>query len=184
MQTAWNNRSATDYVHILATRFGQPSAVDPTPGGLAIWKLDKLQNTCIDRIEIRDEAVPHCVPGNHLDFVYAFVNYDVNQSKYMEVVGLSDTIGYDHTKKQLWARCGTIDAVIATLALATQVGEGAISLNYAKSNDLVHHYLVASQDPNQSERLYALLCYNLKHQSGNPTKPNPTMVPACYPATL
>lgn len=164
--TAWKNKSATDYVHILAIKYGQPSVIDPTPKGLAIWKSDKLMNTCIDRIEVRDEAVPHCIPGNHIDYVYAYVNYDIPQSKFVDITGVSNTIGYDQARKQLWVRCGTIEACIATLALATQVGEGVISINYARTNQLYPSYLVASQDENQSERLYDLLCYNLKHQSG------------------
>lgn len=168
MNTAWNNRAATDYVHILAVKYGQPSAMDPTPGGIAIWKRDKLMNTCLDRIEVRDEAIPHCHPVDHLDFVYAYINYSVAPSKTLEVLSLSGTLGYDALKKQLHARCGTIEAVIATLALATQIGEGSMSLNYAQANELFSHYVAASQDPNQMTRLYDLLCYNLKHQTGDP----------------
>lgn len=169
MNTAWQNKSASDYIHILAVKYGQPSAVDPTPGGIAIWKKDKLMNTCLERVEIRDEAVPHCHPTNHLDFVYAYVNYDVVPSKYLEVSSLSGSIGYDKLKKQLWARCGTIDAVVASLALATQIGEGHVTLNYAKVNELLPHYLEATQDVEQLSRLYDLLCYNLRHQLGDPS---------------
>lgn len=169
MNTAWHNRSASDYVHVVATKYGQPSAIDPTPGGMAIWKRDKLMNTCIDRIEVKDEAIPHCHPTNHLDFVYASVNYDVAPSKFLEVTSLSGNITYDPNKKQLTARCGTIEAAIASLALATQIGEGHISLNYAQANELYPHYLVATQDPEQIARLYDLLCYNLRHQRGDPS---------------
>lgn len=148
----------------MAEKYGQPSAVDPTPGGIAIWKRDRLANTCLDRIEVRDEAIPHCVPTNHLDFVYAFVNYEIAPSKFADVTGLSSTIGYDYAKKQLWARCGTIDAAIATLALATQIGEGAIALNYALSNHLYSQYLNSSENAEDATRMYDLLCYNVKHQ--------------------
>ena len=165
MRTAWQNKSASDYVHILASKYGQPSAVDPTPNGMAIWKSDKLMNTCLDRIEVRDEIIPHSIPNNHFDYVYAWINYSVSPQKYMDVMNLSETIGYDASKKQVWARCNTIEAAIATLALVTQIGEDHINLNYAKTNDLYSHYLIATEDSEQFSRLYDLLCYNLRHQS-------------------
>jgi len=165
----WENQHASDYVDILALKYGQPSSLDQTVGGIAIWKRDRLMNTCLDRIEVKDEAIPHCHPTNHLDFVYGYVNYDVSPSKFVEVTSLSGTIGYDALKKQLWARCGTIESVIATLALATQVGEGDISLNYAQANELLPHYLMSTKDPERISRLYNLLCYNLRHQSGDPS---------------
>lgn len=167
--TQWENRDASDYVHVLAAKYGQPSAVDPTAGGMAIWKRDKLMNTCLDHIEVRDEAIPHCQPANHADFVYAFVNYEVDASKFLEVTSLSGTITYDALKKQLGARCGTIEAVIASLALASQIASGAISLNYAQANELYAHYLVSTQDADRVSRLYELLCYNLSHQLGDPS---------------
>lgn len=168
MNANWDNRAAADYIHVVAVRFGQPSAVDPTPGGIAIWKREFLQNTCLERIEVRDEAVPHCDPTNHMDCVYAYVNYAVPGSKYTEVTTLTGNVGYDPLKKQLWARCGSVEACVALLALATQVGEGHISLNFAQANRLVSQYLVAAQDAYQANRLRDLLCYNIKHQRGDP----------------
>jgi hypothetical protein len=148
----------------MALKFGQPSAVDPSPHGIAIWNRDKLAAGCLDRIEIRDEAIPHCHPENHFDYVYGFITYNVPQSRFLDVTNLTENVGYDAGKKQLWARCSTIEAVIATLALITQIAQGFISLNYAEANNLYNHYLTASQDPNQTSRLYDLLCYNIKHQ--------------------
>jgi hypothetical protein len=161
--TDWQNRSAADYIHILATLYGQPSAVDPTLGGLAIWKRELLQNTCLDRLEVRDEAIPHCVPANHLDFVYVFVKYELTPSKRTEVLSLTRNVGYDQAQKLLWARCGTVHGAIATLALVTQIGNGSINLNYALANELLAHYLVASQIVDQSDQLYDLLCFNVRH---------------------
>lgn len=161
--TEWQNRSAADYIHILATFYGQPSAVDPTAGGIAIWKRELLQNTCLQRLEIRDEAIPHCMPANHLDFVYVFVQYELIPSRRVEVMSLTKNVGYDAEKKLLWARCGTVQAAIATLALVTQLGNGSINLNYALANEMLAHYLVASQDIDQSDQLYDLLCFNVRH---------------------
>lgn len=161
--TDWRNRSAADYIHVLATFYGQPSAVDPTPGGIAIWKRDFLQNTCLERLEIKDEAIPHCMPANHLDFVYVYVKYDLTLSRRIEAMSLTKNIGYDASQNLLWARCGTVQGAIATLALVTQIGNGSINLNYALANELLQHYLTASQSIDQSGQLYDLLCFNVKH---------------------
>ena len=67
----------------------------------------------------------------------------------------------------LW--CGSLEANVATLALATQVGEGHLSLNYVQANELYAQYILSTQDAEQYLRLYDLLSYNLKHQSGDPT---------------
>ncbi len=165
----WYNKDAGDYVYVVMRRYGAPSAVDPTAGGIAIWKKDKLMNTPFDRIEIKDESIPHAYPSSHNDFVYMHVNYDIMPSKYMEVTSLSGGITYDPLNKMLRMRCGTLEACIATLALATQIGEGHISLNYAQANELFAQYIIGSQNPEQYIRLHDLLAYNLKHQSGSPT---------------
>jgi len=165
----WHNKDAAMCVKRMMMKYGIPSAVDPTSGGIAIWKKDKLMNDLFDRIEVRDESIPHVYPSPHNDFVYGFVNYDVAPSKFLEVTSISGSITYDPLKKQLRARCGSIETVIATLALATQVGEGHLSLNYVQSNELFPQYMIAAQDPEQIERLHDLLAYNLKHQSGDPT---------------
>ena len=164
----WHNKDAADYVRVLMDKYGMPSSVDPTAGGIAIWKRDKLMNTPFDRLEVRDESIPHAYPMPHNDFVYGFVNYDVAPSKFLEVTSISGSITYDPLKKQLRARCGTLEAVIATLALATQCGESHLSLNYIQNNELYPQYILASQDPEQILRLHDLLAYNLKHQQGDP----------------
>lgn len=165
----WHNKEAAQYVKIMISKYGMPSAVDPTPGGIAIFKKDILMNTPFDRLEVRDESIPHVYPTPHSDFVYGFINYDVAPSKFLEVTSIAGSVSYDPLKKQLRARCKDIESVIATLALCTQVGEGQLSLNYVQSNELYPQYMVAAQDPEQLNKLYDLLGYNLKHQQGDPS---------------
>lgn len=168
----WHNKDAAIYVKKLISQYGMPSSVDPSSGGIAIWKKDKLMNTPFDRIEVRDESIPQAYPFPHHAFVYLFVNYDVAPSKFLEVTSISGSVSYDPLKKQLRARCGNIEACIATLALCSQIGEGHISLNYAQSNELYPQYILGSQDPEQITRLHDLLAYNLKHQQGTPNSSN------------
>jgi hypothetical protein len=166
MALDWNNKQAIDAVTSTMAQFGVPSSVDATSGGIVIWKKDRLLNSCLDRIEIRDEAIPHNSPQTHNDCVYVFVTYDVSPIKFMEVTSISGSVTYDPLKKQLRVRCQSIEACVATLALCVQVGEGALSLNYAQSNELFSQYIFASQDANQYEKLRDLLCYTLEHQKG------------------
>jgi hypothetical protein len=156
--TNWKNTAAADYLQVMTKTFGIPSAIDPTPGGLAIWKPEFLANGCLFRIEVRDEAILHRYPVNHFDFVYITVRYRVAPSRFMDVTTLTNTITYDQAKSELTARCGTVEGAIAILALATQIGQGYISINYAVANNLLDRY----QESDKSS-VYDLLCYNVKH---------------------
>ena len=135
-QTSWLNKDAADYLHVLINKYGLPSAIDPSKNGTAIWKKNKLMNTCFDRIELKDESIPHAFPSWHRDALYVWINYDVAPSKFLEVTSLSGTLSYDPLKKQLRVRCGSIESCISILALCSQIGEGHISLNFAQRNDL------------------------------------------------
>lgn len=162
----WYNKDAADYFAAIANRLGAPSAVDPTPGGLVIWKKDKLMNLPFDRVEIKDESIPHLVPEPHTVFVSVSVTLDINPSKFMEVLSVSGTLSYDQLSKRLTCKSGSLEACVALLALATQVASGHLSLAYVQQNDLVSQYVLGCGD--QYARLLDLLAYNLKHQPGDP----------------
>lgn len=121
-----------------------------------------LTNTPFERIEIKDESLPHpSCPTPHNDYVYVTVNYDITPDKFIDITSLTGSITYDPFKKLLCVRCGTIESVVAILALCTQIGEGHLSINYIEANDLYPKYFEASQNPEQYNRLYDLMCYNL-----------------------
>lgn len=166
----WGHRNAADYLPVLVAKYGQPSSIDPSPNGTIVWKKERLMNTCFDRIELRDESIPHCQPIDHNDFVYFYVNYDVAPSRFMEVESLSGSVGYDKLKKLLWARCGSAESAIATLALATHVGEGHVSLAYVQANEMFKQWILDTKNPGKVDQMYDLLCFNLKHQKGNPNE--------------
>ena len=155
-------------VDILIAQYGQPSSIDPSAGGTIVWKKNRLMNTVFDRIELRDESIPHCKPAPHKDFLYAYVNYDVAPSKFLEVTSLSGSVSYDPLKKELRARCASMEANIATLALATHIGEDRVSLQYVQANELYKQWIAETKNPEKVDQLYDLLSFNLKHQKGNP----------------
>lgn len=156
-------------MHILVSKYGRPSTVDTSRGGSAIWKKERLMNTVFERIELRDESVPHCTPSSHSDFLYATVNYDVPPSKFLEISSVTGSIMYDPLKKELCVRGGSMEENIVTLALAIQIGEGQLSLQYAQANGLYVQWINETKNPAKVDQLYDLLAFNLKHQKGNPT---------------
>ena len=164
----WVHRDAADYLGMLIAKYGQPSSIDPSPEGTIVWKKERLMNTCFDRIELRDESVPHCKPIDHRGFVYFTVNYDVAPSRYLEVSSLSGAIKYDKLTKMLTARGGSAESAIATLALATHIGEGHVSLAYVQANEMFKQWVMDTKNPGKVDQMYDLLCFNLKHQKGNP----------------
>lgn len=164
----WHNRNAADYVAKVMNKYGPPSAVDPQVGGMAIWKKNKLLNTPYERIEIVDEAVPSCKPVKHSGFVNVYINLAVAPSRFLEVTSVSGNLVYDPMKKLLKARSGTIEGCIALLALASQVAEAHMSLNYVQANDLVTQWVLSTNNPDKVSRMFDLLSYNIKHSKGSP----------------
>ncbi len=156
---------------LLTSKYGRPSTVDTSRGGSAIWKKERLMNTVFQRIELRDESVPHCTPTNHSDFIYASINYDVSPSKFLDISSVSGGLSYDPLKKELRARGGSMEENIVALALAVQIGEGQLSLQYAQANGLYIQWINETRNPAKVDQVYDLLVFNLKHQKGNPTNP-------------
>ena len=164
----WKHKDAAESVVILTEKYGAPKILHKAEGGIAVWTADQLQHTCFVRIEVHDESVYHCKPAEHRDHTYHFVNYDVSPEKFLDVTSLSGSVNYDPLKKLLRARCGDEQANIATLALATQIGEGNVTLNFVQGNDMYKAWIMSTKKPDNVKKLYELLCYNVQNQKGNP----------------
>jgi len=114
--------------------FGPPSVYDPSPGGVAIWDSETLKaiGSCFDRIEVRDEMVPHGKPANHVDFLYTWYSLDIPVEQICDVIDLSTSISYDPLKKMIRVRCHFMGANVVTLWLVTQMVDNGWSLERAK----------------------------------------------------
>lgn len=165
---SWQHQDAAESVVVLTNKYGAPKILHKGIGGLAVWTADQLQQTCFVRIEVLDESVPHCKPADHRDHTYHYVNYDVSPEKFLDVTSLSGSVSYDPLKKLLRARCGSEEANVATLALATQIGEGNLTLNYVQGNEMYKAWIQSTRKPDNVKKLYDLLCYNIQNQKGNP----------------
>lgn len=157
-----------DYFSLLINNYGTPSLVDYSSGGFAVWNKNKLKNTCFHKIELLDESVPHCVPKPHRDFLYTYVKYEVPKNRVLDVLSLSGSVSYDPLKKLLRARCGSEEANIATLYLATGIGNGKASINKIHNENLYKKTIVSTLSESNVHMYYKKLCEHLKNQPGNP----------------
>ena len=164
----WENKDALEQYSILTKKYGNPNSIGLARGGIAIWEKNKLQNTCFERIELYDESVAHCVPKPHRDFLYTFVKYEVPNDKVLDVISLSGSVAYDPLKKLLRARCGSEEANIATLYLATSIGNSNISLKEIQDNKLYGETITSTINSQNVQKYYNKLCEALENQPGNP----------------
>jgi hypothetical protein len=164
----WNNNDAAAYYDVMVKKFGEPAFIVKQPGGMAVWTENELKDTIFVRHELHDESIYHCRPLPHNDYVYSFVNYAVQPTLFNSVMSLSGSLSFDPLKKHLRARCGSIEANIATLTLATKIGEAQISLEYVQDNNIYTQWIMASKDAAISAKQYEELVYNVAHQKGNP----------------
>ena len=115
-----------------------------------------------------DESVPHCVPKPHRDFLYTYVKYEIPNHKILDVTSLSGSVAYDPLKKTLRARCGSEEANIGTLYLATSIGNSKITLKEVQDKKLYAEVITSLQNPQNVAIYYEKLCENLDKQPGNP----------------
>ena len=167
-----NNRFNYDDVNyqydILKQKYGNPSVEIKKPKGIAIWYKDKLESkTPFNRIELWDEEVHHCVPFPHIDFLNHFIVFGINENKILDVMKISGSISYDPLKKELRARCGSEEANVATLCLATEVALGQYNIEYVKNNNIYEKYICQLTDETFVSLLREKLKSNINKNKNN-----------------
>ncbi len=118
------------------TELGPPDLMDPTKGGVAIWKEStlKTRGKCWKRVEIHDEQIPHMQPAPHTDFLYTWYKIAIPPHRINDVRALSKSVTYDPLKKEIRARCHFMGANKATLLLAMYIVTGKMTLAEAKTH--------------------------------------------------
>ena len=164
----WEHSDAKAYLKTAISKWGKPANISKQKGGYAIWNREQLKDTCFELIELRDESVPHCVPLPHRDFLYSYIKYEVTPELFSDVLSLSGSVSYDPLKKLIRARCGSQEANISTLYLATQIASGKQTIDDIQKNELYKKTIQSTIDPKNVEMLYKNLCDNVKNQPGNP----------------
>ena len=124
----------TQRLNDVISKYGIPDVIDKKRGGSAIWKKSTLENkgACWDRIEIRDEQIPHESPGPHVDFLYYWYKLNVPEELICDITKLSESVTYDTLKKMLRVRCHFSGAIVSTMVLAKRISTKEITLDEAK----------------------------------------------------
>lgn len=154
----------------IIARYGEPDVIDKSKGGFAIWKKNTLEKRgfCWDRVEIRDEQIPHEKPGPHVDFLYTWYKIYIPDNLVNDVRSLSESITYDPLKKMLRVRCHAISPNIATLVLAKRVANNEMTIDEAKRSygPFIFSTIKGHQmyNPDAEKSMYEELCDNKKTQ--------------------
>lgn len=123
-------------VKLIKKLYGNPTHINSSPNGVAVWGKKALANTPFTRIMIIDEAVPHNDPTTHCDFLYATIKTVIDRDLLSDIFLISESIMYDQLKQELTVRCGHLSAVVATLALCLQVSNNQLTYTEILSKDL------------------------------------------------
>ena len=164
----WSHSDALSVLNIESKKWGKPYILAKKKGGFAIWTKEQLKDTCFFKIILQDESVPHCVPLPHRDFLYTYIKYELSPKLFSDVLSLSGSVSYDPLKKLISARCGSQEANIATLYLATEIASGHQTIQNIQKNKLYKKTILSTKDPKNVDLLYKKLCDNVKNQPGNP----------------
>lgn len=126
--------------HELVSELGEPSVVDPRPGGLAVWQKSRLERHPVyrifSRIEVVDEQCYNKFPYEHIGFLYTHFKCDVPLSILNNVLSLSGDIFYDIKKKTLIVRGMSLGYNMTLCALVVKYVNGDVSWYQITEEDL------------------------------------------------
>ena len=167
----WTHKNSINYCIFFSENiFRNPDILSKTKKGIAIWypksnekiKIgDKLLLNIFAEHWCRDESIEHTCPSKHHDFFYSFIKINLNNKNWNKVLSISGSIGYDPLKKLLYARCGSIEANIATLYTCLLVNNNIETLENIQKNNLYGKNIQSTQNPENVINMYTYLQKNL-----------------------
>ena len=173
-QLKWKYEIPKNFYHDLVKDYGKPDSLAMQEGGVAIWhkslqyRTDKLTNlpNIYHKIEIKDEEVEHACPSKHIDFVYSYIKVPIMPRQLGDVLSLSGSVNYDMLKQELSARCGSLEANIATLYLCSHVILNHIDKQYMsilqiQQNHEYKKHLNSTTEHEKVKKMYKKLSENL-----------------------
>lgn len=115
----WDHPEAADYSQFLEKTFGEP---DEATDEQTVWH----NKDGFKRIVVRDEYILHGSPAPHYDFVYSYIDLEVDEDLSDELAKCSGSILIDHLKNEVGARCGSLTANATTLNFVMDVVAGRV----------------------------------------------------------
>jgi hypothetical protein len=173
----YGNFNPSDALPEIVREFGPPDIFDPSVGGTAIWKNSTLRTRgkgIYQRIEIRDENIPHAVPIPHTNYLYGTAYINVPTTLIPKVLGISDCISYDPLKKTVTAKNHHMGGITATLALACMVARNELTLEEIQHRELYKESVLATDkrsntfDPEATHKFEKILATCVRaHDTNN-----------------
>lgn len=168
LQLNWTHKNPQGRANQIAHLLGEPNSLDRNPGGQAIWryvdpffrKANIYNNSNIkptdvySKLVIKDEEIPHLVPGPHTDWFYAYMYIDVPSDRLNDVLALTESLGYDSMSKEIYARCHFMPANITSLFIAKQLALGYKNLAHAQQ-EYVALIPILAKEESQNMGVYA-----------------------------
>ncbi len=113
----WDHEESAKYSKYLEETFGEP---DEFTNEQTVWhNIDGFK-----RVVCRDEYILHCCPAPHYDFVYSYIDLEIDEDLSDELAKCSGSILIDHLKNEVGARCGSLTANAVTLNFCLDVAAG------------------------------------------------------------
>ena len=110
----WDHPQPADYSKHLEKTFGAPDEITDEQ---TVWhNIDGFK-----RVVVRDEYILHGSPAPHYDFVYSYIDLEVDEDLSDELAKCSGSILIDHLKNEVGARCGSLTANAVTLNFCLDV---------------------------------------------------------------
>lgn len=132
--TKFGDSNPKDAFFQVIEELGNPTSIDKRDDGVAIWNKETLlkRKLCWERVELKDEQIPHLHPAPHVGFLYFHYKLAIPINKFGQILALSESVFYDRLKGHIIARCDRPSANIATIYLALMIATGKMSGKYAK----------------------------------------------------
>jgi hypothetical protein len=127
------NKEPLEILPILKEEIGEPS-IQSNKSAYLEWEY----NNDGFRHVLRDEAIAHCVPAPHIDFLYTFTYYYLDPLVIPTVQKISASVLIDLLKNEIGARCGSTAANYATLYTIIKISQ--MILTNTKLPDIESYY--------------------------------------------
>jgi hypothetical protein len=176
----WDHENAAKSLDHIITILGTPSVFSNLKGGIAIWNKDVLNqkkfyglSNCYHEVILRDENIEHYCPARHYDFLYTYIEVPVDPHQFKMIGSVSGSVAYDPLKNLISARCGSLEANIATLKLITDLllennvdmpnyGIKYSNLEEARSNNAYKKQIMMTSSDDAVKMLYKALKRNIE----------------------
>ena len=167
----WKHENPKKYIDTFSNEyFRKPDIINKNEHGVCIWYPKSNENIILYGEKYpnvftehwcRDESIVHMCPSQHTDFFYSFIDIDLSNKLWNDVLAISGSIGYDPLKKKLYARCGSVEANIASLYTCILVNKGKITLKELQTKKIYAKNIQSTKNKSDVIKMYKYLLKTL-----------------------